>query len=36
MTQLNALDVKKQLHNLRYYKFMHGGYVVFVMMMCNG
>ena len=36
MTLLNALDVKKQLPNLNLRKFMHGGYVGFVMTMCNG
>jgi len=36
MTQFNALDVKKQLLNPTLWKFMHGGYVGFVMTMCNG
>jgi hypothetical protein len=36
MTLLNALDVKKQLLNLTLWKSMHGGYVAFVMTMCNG
>jgi hypothetical protein len=36
MILLNALDVRKQLPNLTSWKFMHGGYVGFVMTMCNG